>query len=76
MFPLFTFASLTRVLTRDEQSTLGGALEWGLVPEEPMGTTVRRTRDRRKLCTGSRAEATGRLKSMNLRLSRRELVVA
>ncbi len=49
MFPLFTFASLTRVLTRDEQSTLGGAVEWGLVPEEPMGTTVRRTRDQRIL---------------------------
>ena len=49
MFPLFTFASLTRVLTRDEQSTLGGTLEWGLVPEEPMGTTVRRTRDQRIL---------------------------
>ena len=49
MFPLFTFASLTRVLTSDEQSTLGGALEWGLVPEEPMGTTVRRTRDQRIL---------------------------
>ncbi len=37
------------MLTRDERSTLGGTLEWGLVPEEPMGTTVRRTRDQRIL---------------------------
>jgi glycine/D-amino acid oxidase-like deaminating enzyme len=49
IFPLFTFASLTRVLTSDERSTLGGTLEWGLVPEEPMGTTLRRTRDQRIL---------------------------
>jgi glycine/D-amino acid oxidase-like deaminating enzyme len=37
------------VLTDDEQAALGGEPEWGLVPEERMGTTVRRTRDNRIL---------------------------
>jgi len=49
VFPLFTFASLTRVLAPAEQAALGGESEWGLVPEERMGTTVRRTRDQRIL---------------------------
>ncbi len=49
VFPLLTFASLTRVLTPDEQAAIGGEPEWGLVPEERMGTTVRRTRDQRIL---------------------------
>ena len=49
VFPMFTFASLTRVLTAEEQAALGGEAEWGLVPEEQMGTTVRRTRDQRIL---------------------------
>jgi len=49
IFPLFTFGSLTRVLTGAEQAALGGEPEWGLVPEERMGTTVRRTRDNRIL---------------------------
>jgi glycine/D-amino acid oxidase-like deaminating enzyme len=47
--PMFTFASLTRVLTESEQRALGGDPEWGLVPEERMGSTVRRTRDQRIL---------------------------
>ena len=49
VFPMFTFASLTRPLTAEEQAALGGEPEWGLVPEERMGTTVRRTRDQRIL---------------------------
>lgn len=49
VFPLFTFASLTRALTATEQAALGGEPEWGLVPEDRMGTTVRRTRDHRIL---------------------------
>jgi glycine/D-amino acid oxidase-like deaminating enzyme len=49
IFPMFTFASLTRVLTAAEQAALGGEPEWGLVPEERMGSTVRRTRDQRIL---------------------------
>jgi len=49
LFPLFTFASLTRILMPAEQAALGGDPEWGLVPEERMGSTVRRTRDARLL---------------------------
>jgi glycine/D-amino acid oxidase-like deaminating enzyme len=49
MFPMFTFASLTRALTASEQSALGRDSQWGLVPEERMGTTVRRTCDQRVL---------------------------
>lgn len=53
VFPLSTFASLTRALTAAEQAALGGEPEWGLVPEDPMGTTVRRTRDQRILIRNS-----------------------
>ena len=49
LFPLLTFGSLTRPLTGEERALLGGAPEWGLVPEEPFGSTVRRTRDQRIL---------------------------
>ena len=44
---VFTFASMTRVLTEAEQRALGGEPEWGLIPADPMGTTVRRIRDGR-----------------------------
>jgi glycine/D-amino acid oxidase-like deaminating enzyme len=57
VFPLLTFASLTRALAPDEQKTLGRDAEWGLVPEEPMGTTVRRTRDHRLLVRNTVAYA-------------------
>lgn len=49
IIPLFTFASLTRPLTPDERGALGSQPEWGLVPEERMGTTMRRTQDDRLL---------------------------
>jgi glycine/D-amino acid oxidase-like deaminating enzyme len=49
VFPLFTFGSLTRPLDRAEQEALGGEREWGLLAEDPMGSTVRRTRDQRIL---------------------------
>src|SRR5207253_1118478 len=49
VFPLFTFASLTRPLTADEQAFAGAEPEWGLVPEERMGSTVLRTRGHRLL---------------------------
>lgn len=49
LFPLLTFASLTRVLNGVEQNRLGGERVWGLVSETPMGTTVRRTPDQRIL---------------------------
>jgi glycine/D-amino acid oxidase-like deaminating enzyme len=49
LFPLLTFASLTRVLDPAEQDALGGERAWALVCENPMGTTVRRTPDQRVL---------------------------
>ena len=49
VIPLFTFASLTRRLTPAEQERLGGLSEWGAVPEERMGATLRRTQDGRIL---------------------------
>ena len=59
MFPLFVFASLTLVLTDQEQAILGGDREWGLVPEVAVGTTVRRTPDQRILIRNSACYASG-----------------
>lgn len=42
---VFTYASMTRALTRDEVRRLGGASDWGILPADPMGTTVRRSSD-------------------------------
>jgi glycine/D-amino acid oxidase-like deaminating enzyme len=42
LLPVYTFASLTRVLTPEEIFALGGAQSWALIPADPMGTTVRR----------------------------------
>lgn len=39
---VFTYASMTRALTGDEVSALGGEAVWGLTPADPMGTTIRR----------------------------------
>ena len=39
---VFTYASMTRPLSPQEQRALGGAPIWGLTPADPMGTTVRR----------------------------------
>lgn len=39
---VFTYASMTRVLTADEIRRLGGRSRWNLTPADPMGTTVRR----------------------------------
>lgn len=49
IFPLLTYASLTRPLDPDEGRTAGAGAEWGVVPEDRMGTTLRRTRDGRIL---------------------------
>ena len=49
IFPLFTFASLTRALDDSEQQALTGEREWGAVCEEPFGATVRRMADQRIL---------------------------
>ncbi|UTW02093.1 FAD-binding oxidoreductase [Amphritea atlantica] len=42
---VFTFASMTRALSKDEVRRLGGAKDWGILPADPMGTTVRRSSD-------------------------------
>ncbi|HTQ81006.1 MAG TPA: FAD-binding oxidoreductase [Thermoanaerobaculia bacterium] len=47
--PLWSFGSLTRVLTPEEQQRLGGERHWGVLPMDPSGSTVRRTPDQRIL---------------------------
>lgn len=42
LLPIYTYSSLTRPLTQVELDTLGGDDSWGLIPADPMGTTVRR----------------------------------
>jgi glycine/D-amino acid oxidase-like deaminating enzyme len=53
MLPVFTYASLTRQMTADEQAQLGGKPYWGVIPADPFGTTVRRTPDNRLLIRNS-----------------------
>ncbi|MFT5276020.1 MAG: glycine/D-amino acid oxidase-like deaminating enzyme [Saprospiraceae bacterium] len=43
---LHLFGSMTRKLSNAEQATLGGQAQWGLIPALPMGSTVRRYKDR------------------------------
>jgi glycine/D-amino acid oxidase-like deaminating enzyme len=49
IFPLSTYASFTRPLDPDERAGLGAREQWGLVSEDRMGTTLRRTSDQRLL---------------------------
>jgi glycine/D-amino acid oxidase-like deaminating enzyme len=42
LLPVYTFASMTRVMNHDEIRRLGGEHSWALIPADPMGTTVRR----------------------------------
>ncbi|WJK12337.1 NAD(P)/FAD-dependent oxidoreductase [Pseudomonas fluorescens] len=53
MLPIYTYASITRPLTDEEQSRLGGKPYWGAIPADPFGTTVRRTPDNRLLIRNS-----------------------
>ncbi|MHA6964511.1 NAD(P)/FAD-dependent oxidoreductase [Zobellella denitrificans] len=39
---VFTYASMTRALSPEEVARLGGDPDWGVLPADPMGTTVRR----------------------------------
>ena len=39
---VFTYASMTRKLSKIEQKTLGGQSSWGITPSDPMGSTLRR----------------------------------
>ncbi|PBB89235.1 FAD-dependent oxidoreductase [Mesorhizobium sp. WSM3864] len=43
---VFTYASMTRSLSKGEQTALGGESNWGLIPADPMGSTIRRIGDR------------------------------
>lgn len=43
---IFTYASMTRSLSKSEQAALGGEPHWGLIPADPMGSTIRRIGDR------------------------------
>lgn len=47
LLPVYTYGSLTRPLDAQEQAALGGERNWGLIPADPMGTTVRRMGDGR-----------------------------
>ena len=42
LLPIYTYASMTRPLTGEELVRLGGEQSWGLIPADPLGTTVRR----------------------------------
>ena len=39
---LFTYGSMTQVLTAEESKILGGKAHWGLTSADPLGTTVRK----------------------------------
>ncbi|GAN61501.1 hypothetical protein ACI01nite_22310 [Acetobacter cibinongensis] len=47
LLPIFLYGSLTRPLTEDEKSKLGGKEFWGVIPADTFGTTLRRTHDDR-----------------------------
>lgn len=53
MLPIYTYGSITRPLTEEEQRVLGGKPYWGAIPADPFGTTVRRTPDNRLLIRNS-----------------------
>ena len=53
LLPVFTYASMTRPLTEEEQARLGGKQTWGIIPADPFGTTLRRTPDQRLLVRNS-----------------------
>lgn len=53
IFPLFTFGSLTHPLSAAQQERLGGEREWGLLAQDPMGSSLRRTHDQRLLVRNS-----------------------
>ncbi len=49
LIPIMTFGSLTRPLTATEQAALGGEPDWGVIPADHLGTTMRYTQDQRLL---------------------------
>jgi glycine/D-amino acid oxidase-like deaminating enzyme len=53
LLPIFTYASMTRPLSEEEQGRLGGKATWGIIPADPFGSTLRRTSDQRLLVRNS-----------------------
>ena len=53
LLPIFTYSSMTRVLTEEEGERLGGKRRWGIIPADTFGTTLRRTPDNRLLVRNS-----------------------
>ncbi|MBA1263306.1 FAD-dependent oxidoreductase [Stutzerimonas stutzeri] len=53
LLPVFTYASMTRPLNDAEQARLGGKAQWGIIPADPFGSTLRRTPDQRLLVRNS-----------------------
>jgi glycine/D-amino acid oxidase-like deaminating enzyme len=47
LFNVMSFASLTRPLTEEQQTRLGGTRDWGVHPVGAAGATIRRTLDER-----------------------------
>jgi glycine/D-amino acid oxidase-like deaminating enzyme len=42
---VFTYASMTQALNEEQLMRLGGVNDWGVLPADPMGTTVRKISD-------------------------------
>lgn len=53
LLPVFTYAGLTQQLTPDEQKQVEGDSDWGVIPADPFGSTVRRTPGQRILVRNS-----------------------
>jgi glycine/D-amino acid oxidase-like deaminating enzyme len=49
LITIYTYAAITPRLPESELAKLGGAPEWGVIPANRLGTTLRRTRDGRFL---------------------------
>lgn len=49
LIPLMTYGSFTRRLSDSELAELGGDGAWGIIPADPFGTSLRKTKDNRLL---------------------------
>lgn len=47
LITIYTYAGMTSVLDEEQQALLGHDKEWGLIPANRLGTTLRRTQDGR-----------------------------
>ncbi|MBS7689801.1 FAD-binding oxidoreductase [Pseudomonas lalucatii] len=59
LLPVYTYGSMTRPLTAEEQARLGGEQSWGLIPADPLGSTVRRLANGR-ICVRNSSPTTPR----------------